>query len=107
MTNEKFRECIDACQQCVIACNHCANACLHEEDVQQLSRCIRLDLECATFCSAAVQVMSINGKLSAELCELCSKICLLCAEECEKHDHMDHCRECALTCHKCAEVCGQ
>jgi hypothetical protein len=30
---------------------------------------------------------------------------MACAEECEKHAHMDHCRKCAEACRHCAEVC--
>jgi hypothetical protein len=29
----------------------------------------------------------------------------MCAVECEKHKHMDHCRVCADACRKCAEEC--
>jgi len=107
MIQEHFQECIEACQDCVVACNQCAIACTREPDIQDMANCIRLDLECAAFCNAAVQVMTLSGTLAGELCELCARICLRCAEECEKYEKMDHCRECALVCHKCAEICGQ
>ncbi|MDO1449599.1 hypothetical protein Q0590_25200 [Rhodocytophaga aerolata] len=45
MTNEKYKECIDACLACGVACNECSTACLKEEDVKMMARCIELDIE--------------------------------------------------------------
>ena len=84
--------------------NQCASACLREDDVKMMARCIQLDMECAVICSAAAQVMSMNGENAERLCGICADICQACGDECGKHD-MDHCRRCAEACHRCAEEC--
>lgn len=105
MTHQQIKKCVDACIACATTCNHCAVSCLEEENVQHLTKCIRLDLECAAICKAAAQLMSIEGAYSKELCQLCAAICNACAEECEKHAEMgmEHCKECAEACRACAK----
>jgi hypothetical protein len=107
-TNNSYQSCIDACLQCFNACSNCANACLQEKDVQHLTRCIQLDMECAAICSFAAHMMGINSSFVADVCKLCASICTTCAEECEKHAAMgmEHCRECAAQCRKCAAECS-
>ncbi len=105
MTHKNYRQCIDACQECAIACNHCAVSCLQEKDVHHLLPCIQLDMECSAICEAAARVMSLEGKLAEQVCQLCADICTLCADECEKHAGMEHCKECAEMCRKCADLC--
>lgn len=46
-------ECLDACAECATACTMCADACLAEPGVAELTRCIRLDLDCADLCAEA------------------------------------------------------
>jgi hypothetical protein len=54
---------------------------------------------------AAAQVMSMNGHMSDMICRVCSDICQVCGEECNKHKDMEHCVECAEACFLCAEEC--
>lgn len=70
-----------------------------------MARCIQLDMECAAFCYAAAQVMSMGGRSARDLCRLCADICQACGDECGRHEHMVHCKECADACHRCAEEC--
>jgi hypothetical protein len=105
MSHEKFQSCIDACNTCATACDHCASEDLKENDIKMLLECINLDRECSAFCRSAAHIMSIGGKYAKEICALCSKICDACAEECEKHKHMQHCKDCAEACRKCADEC--
>jgi hypothetical protein len=42
---------IDECVDCAATCTGCADCCLGEEDVQELVRCIRLDLDRADACA--------------------------------------------------------
>jgi hypothetical protein len=107
MLQQKYQECIEACRACATLCQQCASACLLEEDVKSMIRCIQLDLECATLCNAAAQVMSLNGDLSGQLCQLCESVSDSCAQECEDHPDMQHCRVCAAACRHCAEVCAR
>lgn len=107
MPQDKFKDCIQACGSCAAACSYCAVACLREDAVEDLTKCIRLDMECAVFCRAAAGIMSLESGYSAQLCQICTDICNDCAEECEKHAAMGmaHCRECADTCRQCAAAC--
>ena|SRR6516225_8669187 len=107
MAEQHFQECIAACNACAVACNHCAVSCLDEKNVAVLSRCIKLTLECAAMCNAAVQVMSINGELSDQICQLCEDACNRCAEECIRHGDMEHCLVCAEKCRTCAALCAK
>ncbi|WP_407048854.1 four-helix bundle copper-binding protein [Methyloraptor flagellatus] len=101
---------IEAAYVCAQTCTACADACLAEEDVTNLSRCIRLDLDCADICSATGSVASrrtgSNEAVMRHMLEACAEICRLCAEECGRHaHHHDHCRVCAEACRDCDEAC--
>ena len=102
--SQDYQECITACQQCAAACDYCASACLHEEDVNEMSKCIQLDIECAVVCRTAAQLMSLGSEKAKDACRICSDLCDACANECGKHKH-EHCRECAEACRECAEEC--
>ena len=99
----QYQKSIDACIECATMCNHCAVSCLEEKDVQQLTKCIRLDLDCAIICRVTAELMSLSSAYSSELAELCATVCTACAQECQKHADMEHCNECADACRKCAE----
>lgn len=105
MTNQQIKNCVDACIACAITCTHCAISCLEEKEVQKLTKCIRLDLECAAICKAAAELIREGSAYAKELCQLCATICIACAEECDKHADMgmEHCRECADACRSCAK----
>lgn len=104
-------ECVDACGACVLACASCADACDGERDhLQELRRCVRLNLDCAAICFATASVLSRQllpdenvFRVQAEACEVA---CAACAAECERHAEMhEHCRVCAETCRRCEEQC--
>ncbi len=105
MTNQQYQKCINACLECATECNHCAVACLEEKEVQHLTQCIRLNLECAVICRASAELMTSGSVYSPQICELCAAICNACAEKCEQHANMgmEHCRECAEACRACAK----
>lgn len=111
MTHQQYQKCIDACIECATTCNHCAVSCLEEKDVQYLTKCIRLNLECAVICRASSELMTLGSNYSPQICDLCVAICNACAQICEQHGNMgiEHCRECAEACMACAkeamEVC--
>jgi len=69
-----------------------------------MTRCIQLDMECATTCYNAAQLMSLGSSRAEDFCRICAELCEECAEECQKHDN-PHCRECAAACRSCAEEC--
>lgn len=74
----------------------CSDACLHEENVEQMVRCIRLDRDCAAICRLAAEAMVRGSEMAARIGALCAETCAACAEACARHaDHHDHCRVCA------------
>lgn len=109
MSHEKFKTCIDACNQCASECEHCATSCCHEEDAKMMGKCIELDHYCADMCRTAAAFMARSDEHTIsfvnKFCDLCAEICDACAKECEKHSHMEHCKRCAEVCRKCAEEC--
>lgn len=106
MAHEKYAECIQACNQCADACDHCSVACLEEANVQEMARCIQLDIDCAALCRLAAGFMARGSEFASVICSACADLCEACAEECEKHQH-DHCKRCAQACRNCAEVCRE
>ena len=105
MSHEQNRELLDALATCVAECNHCATACLTEEDVKMFERCIRLDLDCVDICLLSISFVTRGSEHAQHILNECAEICEACAAECQKHEHMDHCKKCADACRICAEAC--
>ena len=104
-------ECIRACFDGAQACTACADACLGERQVQQLTRCIRLNLDCADVCETTGRVLSrqtaFEPSAARALLQACAQICRVCGDECEQHGQhgMEHCRVCAEACRRCEQAC--
>ena len=47
MNTEAYQSSIDACDACAAACDHCASACLADSGVAAMTKCIRLNADCA------------------------------------------------------------
>lgn len=111
MSHEKFKVCIDACNECASECEHCATACSNEKEANALAQCIELDRYCADMCRTAAAFMARSDEHTIgfvnKFCNLCAEICNACATECEKHSHMEHCKKCAEACRKCATECSK
>ncbi|KTC66385.1 putative cysteine-rich protein yhjQ (plasmid) [Legionella adelaidensis] len=103
--HQQYENCIKACQDCASECEHCATACTQEDNCKGLSHCITLNRDCAAICALAAEMMARGSPFSKEICALCAKICRACGDECNKHQHMKHCKRCAEACYKCAEEC--
>lgn len=106
---DAYSEALDALAQCGISCTICADACLSEMHVQMLAKCIELNLTCADSCLAATRALARigfqdGGVVRAHL-EACRTACVACAEECERHGEMEHCRLCAEACRSCEQAC--
>lgn len=102
--------CVEECFSCAATCISCADACLGEETVQELVRCIRLNLDCADVCEATGRVLvrqtAFEPQLARHIVETCAQACRTCAEECERHaEHHEHCRVCAEECRRCEQAC--
>ncbi|HLV65611.1 MAG TPA: four-helix bundle copper-binding protein [Polyangiaceae bacterium] len=102
--------CIDACFDCAQTCIACADACLAEDRVSTLTRCIRLNLDCASICETTGQLLTRQYQPDLELLrrtiDLCRLACETCAVECERHAAMhEHCRICGEACRGCEQAC--
>jgi hypothetical protein len=106
MNTAENKELIRLLADCLSECNHCATSCLEEENVEELTNCIKLDLDCAQICGTAIAFLSRNSAHAEHILQECAEICDQCADECEKHSHMEHCKACAEICRRCAEACG-
>lgn len=105
-----LKECIEAWYDCAQSCTSCADACLAEQSVQELVRCIRLNLDCAEVCNSTGNILARltdpDVTLIRKQLEACAEACRVCAEECERHVEMhQHCRLCAAACRRCEEAC--
>lgn len=99
------RQLIKALSDCFIACNECAIACLEEQDVNMLTKCIRLDIDCSAICQTVMGFISRSSLHTQHLLSECAEICDACAAACREHEHMSHCRQCAEACVTCADAC--
>ena len=107
MSHKQNQPLIDTLNNCAAVCNHCITACLDESDVKMLANCIKLDIDCAAICSLIAGFFARGSAHATHLLAECADICNSCAEECEKHAHMEHCKACAAACRKCEEACGE
>ena len=109
---EVLARCIAACFECAQACTSCADACLSEDDVADMRKCIRIDLDCADICVATGNTLSrhtgYDANLTRAILEACATACKTCGDECESHAEMhEHCRICAEACRRCERACGE
>ena len=105
-----LQECIRACFACAETCTACADACLAEASVVDLTRCIRLNLDCADICATTGRVLlrrsaPVEEIVRAQL-QACAAVSKRCASKCETHEaRLEHCRLCAHSCRRCEEAC--
>ena len=105
--------CIEDCYDCADSCTQCADACLAEESVQELTTCVRLNLDCADLCAATGRVVSrqtgYDADVTSAVLRACIAACGSCAAECEIHaaHGMEHCRICAEECRRCEQACEE
>ncbi|WP_326598531.1 four-helix bundle copper-binding protein [Streptomyces sp. NBC_01803] len=107
---DQLRRCIEECMVCAQACTACADSCLSEEQVADLAKCVRTDLDCADICEATARVLSRHTGYDANVTRAqlmaCATVCKACAEECERHATThEHCRVCAEACRRCERAC--
>ena len=80
----------------------CAVKCLHEENVKYLAKCVEICITYYHACAAASMIMSAESEYAKKLLALVAEVCEACAAECEKHEHMEHCKLTAESCRKCS-----
>lgn len=112
LPGEQLARAVETLNECAAICTACADACLAEQHVQQLVRCIRLNLDCADICRTTNAVLARlnepDPNVLRSLLQTCQAICESCGSECEQHAQMhEHCRVCAESCRHCEESCRQ
>jgi hypothetical protein len=109
--NAALIACIEACYDCAQVCTSCADACLGEAEVAKLTQCIRFNLDCAAICdttgAVATRRTGSNEVIIRQMLHVCAIACRACAEDCERHTHMQHCKVCAETCRRCEQCCHE
>ena len=70
-----YSELVESLEKCVEACSNCAASCLNEEDVQTMTTCIKLDLDCADACQLALNLLARNSNHAKSAVEFCKYIC--------------------------------
>lgn len=99
---QRYAPVIEKCEACADAADACIHACMH--DVQDLSRCLSLCIDCAQMNRLLAGALSRNSEHAQELCALCADICQTCANECARHQAEVMAR-CAHACDVCAQAC--
>lgn len=99
-----YSELVESLEICVAVCNNCVASCLDEENVQSMTECIKLDLDCADACHLTLKLLARDSNHAMVAVKMCRDICVECAAECEKYDH-DHCQQCAKACRRCDDHC--
>ena len=110
LDRDLIADAVQATMQCAQSCTACADACLSEQQVDQLRKCIRSNLDCADICGTTARVLSRHTGHDANITrtqlEACIQACNSCGDQCAQHANMhEHCRICAKECHRCAEAC--
>ena len=106
MDQELYDACIEACRACEEACEQCTSACLREHEVQKMTACIKLGLDCAELCRLAKVLLVRRSRFAIEMCRVCMIACEAYARECHRHAQ-PFCRSCGEACRRCAEVCRE
>jgi hypothetical protein len=89
---------------CAVACNICFDACLDQQELNNLTLCIRLNRDCADICLTTVGYISRGSRQLTHLLRACEEIAEACAAECAKHNY-EHCQVCEKACRSCADAC--
>jgi hypothetical protein len=102
--------CVEECLDCGASCTACADASLSEPDALEMTRVIRLCLDCADECDVTGRIVTRQTApdlaLMRTMVQACATACVVCAEECELHAaHHEHCRVCAEVCRRCKQAC--
>lgn len=89
-------ECANFCFSCAA---HCAKK-VSEGDIAHYETS-RTCLDCATICSAALQIFARGGPYKDIISEAVTAACGKCAAACEAFSDDEHMRHCAEECRKC------
>ena len=107
-TNQKNHTmdiCIENCLNSFKACEEALTRCFATVGHSNL-KYMKLLMECAAICNISAKFMMMNSKFHHDICGVCAKICLECADSCEVLND-ESMNECGEACRKCAETCAE
>ena len=103
---KSLADCVEACLACLRACEITSAKCIEAGDKSNaalIERC----RDCADICNLCIKWFSRQSMFTETLGALCAKLCLACANECDRHADKDkHYRICADACRRCMEACS-
>lgn len=100
------RRCIELCNDCAETCSHTLVHCLDQGGRHAATDHIRLLVDCAQICAAAVAFMARGSEVQPLVCGVCADVCERCAASCERFKDDETMRTCADLCRRCAESCA-
>lgn len=103
---EKTKNCIDICVDCEKICKESVMHCLMHGKEHADPRHIGFLKDCAGICRASAEFMITKSFFSKQLCALCSKVCIACADSCNKFKE-EFMKECAKVCKECSNACKE
>jgi len=98
-------QCIENCLECYRQCE-LALANSYKQESEIASDHLVLLSSCAEICRTSAKFMLLESPFHGETCNVCSNVCLACAESCEDMDD-DSLKDCIQACRKCAESCAE
>jgi hypothetical protein len=101
------QRCIDNCTECHAVCLTTAVHALKKGGGHAEEAHIRLLLDCAEICQAALNFMLRDSPLHKLTCGACAEVCARCAEACERFPDDPQMVACAEICRKCAATCRE
>jgi len=75
LDHETLLRCIQECLDCAASCTACADDCLAENDLLDLVRCIRLDLDYEDICDATGHIVTRQTTPDLRLIRATVKAC--------------------------------
>ena len=108
--NDPLARAIEELYFCAQVCTSCADACLGEDNVANLTQCIRLNLDCADACvavgSIATRRTGSNEEVIRAALQLAIEATRKCGAHCGEHaSMMEHCRVCHESCEAARKAC--
>jgi hypothetical protein len=96
-----IQECTRCHQTCLATITHCLNLGGKHADPDHIT----LLADCAEICQTSADFMSRNSHHHELTCDICSELCVRCAESCMRMREDPEMQACAEACLRCAESC--
>jgi hypothetical protein len=90
---------------CAIQNVRCVADCLSEKEAKMMMECVQLCNDTANMCMQTARMLKSGSKMGLQYLAICEEMCMMCCEECSKHQNMKCCKDCADCCKRCAESC--